>query len=83
MNGGGGEVSATSGGRGWGCEVGGEGPAADGEEDFERAVLAFEDVELFEAAIEVDADIVPGVALPVNVSIRPLVCEVSGENVSF
>ena len=44
-----------------GGEVGGVGPAADGEEDVEVGVGLFEEVELLHAAVDVGADIVPGV----------------------
>ena len=68
------EFLAASGGGGRGGEVGGVGPAADGEEDFEGTVAGFEDVELFKTAVEVDAGVVPGVTFEVDVGVCPSVC---------
>lgn len=77
-DGGGGECGAAGGGGGGGGEVGGVGPAADGEEEFEVAVLALEEVELFEAAVEVGAGVVPGVGGVVFVGVGPGVGQVAG-----
>ena len=61
LDGGLGECLAASwGGRGEG-EVGGVGPSADGEEDFEVAVAFLEEVQLFYAAVDVGTGVVPGV----------------------
>jgi hypothetical protein len=69
-----GEFLAASGGGGRGGEVGGVGPAADGEENFEGTVAGFEDVELFKTAVEVGASVVPGVTFEVDVGVCPPVC---------
>ena len=61
LDGGLGEGLAAGGGGGWEGEVGGVGPAADGEEDFEVAVALFEEEELLDAAVDVGAGVVPGV----------------------
>ena len=39
--------------------------------------MAFEEVELFEAAVEIGANIIPGVIFPVDICVCPLVGEVS------
>jgi hypothetical protein len=57
-------------------EVGGVGPAADGEEDFELAVLLLLQEELLQAAVDVGADIVPRVVGIVLVGVGPGVGEV-------
>lgn len=59
-----------------GLEVARVGPAADGQEDLEVAVAALEEVELLHAAVEVCPDVVPAVALPVDVGVGPAVGEV-------
>jgi hypothetical protein len=59
-------------------EVGGVGPAADGEEDFEVPVAAFEEGELLETAVEVCSWVVPAVVFPVDVCVCPGVGEVAG-----
>lgn len=53
-------LASGRGGGGLG-EVGGVGPAADGEEGFKVAVLLFEEEELLDAAVDVGADVVPAV----------------------
>lgn len=55
-------------------EVGGVGPAADGEEDFEAAVALLEQVELLYAAVDVGAHVVPGVGRVVLFDVGPGVC---------
>lgn len=61
LHGGAREGRAAGGGGCRGGEVGGVGPPADGEEGFEVTVAALEEGELFEAAVEVGAGVVPGV----------------------
>lgn len=59
-----GELGARFGGGGGQGEAAGRGlgvgPAADGEEDADVAVGFFEEVELFDAAVDVGAVVVPG-----------------------
>lgn len=64
------ELSAGSGCTGGGGEVGGVGPAADAEEDFEVAVVLLEDVKLFDAAISVVSNVVPGIGRIMLLKIR-------------
>src|SRR5262249_44906017 len=72
-----GEGGAAGGGGGRGSEVGAIGPAADGEENLEVAVTLLQQVELLEAAIQVGANVVPRVALPVDVGVGPGVREMA------
>ncbi len=57
-------------------EIGAVGPAADAEEDLEVPVPLLVQVELFGAAVEVGARVVPGVRRPVLVRVGPGVGEV-------
>ena len=41
--------------------------------------MALEEIELFEAAVEVFTDVVPGVAFPVDVFVCPDIGEIAGE----
>lgn len=78
-----GEALAAGGRRGGRGEVGAVGPAADGEQDLEVAVALLEEVELLDAAVDVGADVVPGVARVVLLDVGPAVRHVSGRDVSF
>jgi hypothetical protein len=63
-------------GRGWHWEVGTVSPTANRQEDFQVAVTLLVDVQLFQAAVEVVAGVVPGVSRPVFVGVCPAVGQV-------
>ena len=73
-----GELCAACGIGGGGGKAGRVGPAADTEEDFKLTVVFLEDVELFEAAIEVDAGLGPAVGGVVLFEVGVGVGEVAG-----
>lgn len=60
-----------------GGEVGGVGPATDGEEDLELAVSLLEEEELLDAAVDIGPRVVPGVGRIVLVRVRPGIGQVA------
>lgn len=70
------KLLSALGSRGWNWEVGTVCPTTDRQEDFQVAVTLLVNVQLFQTAVEVVANIVPRISGPVFVGVCPAVGQV-------
>ena len=62
---------------GWCCKIRAICPSPYAQEDFEGAILLFEEIELLEAAIQVVSNVVPRITIEMDVFVSPYIREIS------